>query len=162
MTTVHRLRIGPAVVEYEIGGVVHRSEVAEIFIDERSLADWLGIERHLGNSGSDLDLDHPPALRQHGRAMFLGLEPASNRSGRHVLYRCHCGSDYCGVISCMLEFDGDHVAWREVAFEDDAGIMPAAYAVEHPHARAFAPDAPLRFVFDRAQYLDELERHYAQ
>lgn len=164
MTTVQRLRIGHHVVEYEIDGVAHRTEVAEIFVDDRSLADWLGVERDLGNCGSDLDLRQSPPLRERGLALFLGREPSYNQngSGRHVLYRCHCGSDYCGVISCVLEFDGDHVVWQQITFEDDQGPMLAPHPGENPAQSAFPPGAPLRFVFDRAQYQTELERHYAR
>lgn len=163
MTTVQRLRIGKTLVEYAIDEVAHRTEIDEFFIDERSLAHWLGVERDLGNYGSDLDLRQPPPLRERGLAMALGREPSCNQngSGRHVLYRCHCGSDYCGVISCVLEFDGDHVVWRQITFEDDQGPMLAAHPGENPADSAFPPGAPLRFVFDRAQYQTELERHYA-
>lgn len=163
MATVQRLRIGQTVVEYAIDGVNHRIEVAEIFIDDRSLAHWLGVQRDLGNCGSDLDLGQSSPLRPRGLAMFLGQEPSWNQngSGRHALYRCHCGSDYCGVISCVLEFDGDHVAWQQITFEDDQGPMLVPPADAPAADSALPPGAPLRFVFDRAQYQTELERHYA-
>ncbi len=163
MTAVHRLRIGQSVAEDLIDKVPHRWDVTEIFIDDRPLAHWLGIKRDLGNYGSDLDPAQSPALRARGLALFLGREPSCNQngSGRHVLYRCHCGSDYCGVISCVLEFDGDHVVWRQITFEDETGPMLAPHPGENPAQSAFPPRAPLRFVFDRAQYQTELERHYA-
>lgn len=161
MTTVQRLRIGATVVEYTIDGTTRHTEVAEIFIDEHSLADRLGIVRHLGNCDSDLDLDHSGVAREHGRAKYLGLMPSDNQngSGRHVLYRCHCGCDGCGVISCALEFDGDHVVWAQVTREQDTGPMLGPDGP--PEESEFPPNAPLRFVFDHAQYQAELERHFA-
>ncbi|UZW62516.1 hypothetical protein [Lysobacter enzymogenes] len=162
--TVQRLRIGRTVFAYAADGAEHRAEAAEIFIDERPLAHWLGIARDLGNADTDLDTRAPPALAERGRAAFLGLQPAHNSfgSGRLVLYRCHCGSDYCGTISCLLDIDDDHVVWRQVTREDDNGPMPGADPGENAGSSWLPPGAPLRFVFDRRQYRRELERHFQQ
>ncbi|QWP74649.1 hypothetical protein J5226_13200 [Lysobacter sp. K5869] len=167
--TVQRLRIGRTVVAYDIDGAPHRAEAAELFIDERPLAHWLGLTRDLGNSDTDLDLALPPALAERGRAAFLGLQPAHNQfgSGRLVLYRCHCGCDYCGVISCILELDRDHVVWRQVTREDDTGPMVGPNPGENggdetAATSASAPPGPLRFVFERSQYELELERHFQE
>ncbi|SDY30241.1 hypothetical protein SAMN04487939_101717 [Lysobacter sp. yr284] len=161
-TTVQRLRIGRTAFAYATDGAQQRAEVAEIFIDERPLAHWLGIARDLGNADTDLETQRPLALVERGRAAFLGLQPAHNQfgSGRLVLYRCHCGSDYCGTISCVLEVDGDHVVWRQVTLEDDNGPMSGADPGENAASSACPPGAPLRFVFDRDQYRGELERHF--
>lgn len=152
--TIRRLRIGRTVFAYAVDGAERRAEVAEIFIDERPLAQWLGIARDLGNADSDLEVPRPPALAERGLAAFLGLQPAHNQLGstRLVLYRCHCGSDYCGVVSCVLELREDRVAWRQVAPEYDGGFAPAADA---------AGVGPLDFVFDYGQYRRELERHFS-
>src|SRR5687768_1943704 len=93
-----RLRIGRSVVACDIDDAPRRAEVAEIFIDERPLAHWLGLPRDLSNSDTDLDPALPRAAAERGRAVFLGLQPAHNQfgSGRLVLYRCHCGSDSAG------------------------------------------------------------------
>lgn len=165
--TVQRLRIGRTVVDCDIDGVPRQVEAAELFIDERPLAHWLGLTRDLGNSDTDLDRALPPALAEGGRAAFLGLQPAHNQfgSGRLVLYRCHCGCDYCGVISCILELDRDHVVWRQVTREDDDGPMPGPIPGENGAAAATsasAPAGPLRFVFERSQYELELERHFQE
>ncbi|WP_163785454.1 hypothetical protein [Proteus mirabilis] len=36
---------------------------------------------------------------------YLGIKPVYSQleNNRLVLYRCHCGSDYCSVISCTLD-----------------------------------------------------------
>ncbi|KRA77235.1 hypothetical protein ASD78_06515 [Lysobacter sp. Root667] len=156
---LHRLRIGEAVAEDRIDGRPQRWAVTELFIDERPLCQWLGIARDLRRHGTDLDPELPLPERELGRDAFLGRIPAPNQfgSGRLVLYRCHCGSDYCGVISCRLETDGDHVLWQDVTHEDDDGPLAG-----HNAADSSAPElTPVaRFVFDRAQYEQELERHF--
>jgi hypothetical protein len=164
--TVQRLRIGRTVVASPIDGALRHAEAAELFIDERPLAHWLGLRRDLSNSDTDLDCALPPALAERGRAAFLGLQPAHNQfgSGRLVLYRCHCGSDYCGVISCALELDRDHVVWRQVTREDETGPMCGPNPGENgggETAQTCAP-AALRFAFDRSQYQLELERHFQE
>lgn len=163
MTTVQRLRIGQTVLEYRINEVDHRLDIPEIFIDERSLADWLSTYRNLTNCGNDMHDRLSPEQRQRLLSMFLGGERPLNQfdSGRMVLYRCHCGCDDCGVISCRLEFWGDRVVWQDVTYEDDDGPVLAASPDENPEESLLPPGAPLRFVFDRAQYQTELERHYA-
>jgi len=52
-----------------------------------------------------------------------GLTPPQNQfeTTRFVLYRCHCGDDCCGVISCGIQRTGNIVRWTEIRFEDDNG-----------------------------------------
>lgn len=152
--TTQRLRIGRTVFAYTVDGAEQRADVAEIFIDECPLTQWLGIARDLGNADTDLEIPRPTALAERGLAVFLGQQPAHNQLGsaRLVLYRCHCGCDYCGVVSCVLEVREDRVAWRQVAPEYEPGFAPTADA---------ASVGPLDFVFDRGQYQRELERHFS-
>jgi|GEM_PF-1263431 len=163
MDAVRRLRIGSVAFEYTIEARDYRIEIGEIFIDERPLAHWLGYVRHLGNCHTDIDPRTPAKRRAAARAIHLGLEPADNQneSGRLVLYRCHCGCDYCGVVSCELKFDGDHVVWDRLTYENDEGPMLERDPHEDPLDSLFPPNGPQRFVFDRAQYQAELERHFA-
>lgn len=61
-------------------------------------------------------------------AEFLGDVPATNQlgSGRLVLYGCHCGCDYCGVISCRLRRENGRVYWEDIhaeEFEVDDTVM---------------------------------------
>lgn len=40
-------------------------------------------------------------------------------TNRLVLYLCHCGCDFCGVISCeILRYD-NLVVWRDIRYETD-------------------------------------------
>ncbi len=163
MATVHRLRIGSVGFEYRIEQRDYAIEIGELFIDERPLADWLGSVRHLGNCHTDFDPRTSAPRRAWAREAFLGLTPADNQngSGRLVLYRCHCGCDYCGVVSCLANFDGDHVVWDQLTYETEDGPMLERDPDEAPEDSLFPPSGPLRFVFDRAQYRAELERHFA-
>lgn len=161
MAGVHRLRIGSVALEYRIEERDYKVEIGEWFIDERPLADWLGSVRHLGNCHTDFDPGTSAPRRAWAREAFLGLTPADNQlgSGRLVLYRCHCGSDYCGVVSCLASFDGDRVVWDRLAYENEDGPVLERDRLEAAEGSAFHPSGPLRFVFDRAQYQAELERH---
>jgi hypothetical protein len=52
-----------------------------------------------------------------------GLTRAENQFGtnRFVLYRCHCGDDNCGIISCGVQRDENLIRWTDVRFESDDG-----------------------------------------
>jgi hypothetical protein len=55
---------------------------------------------------------------------LLGEEVPQNQfgTGRLVLFGCHCGCDYCGVISCEVLKQGDSLLWRNIGHEDDTSI----------------------------------------
>lgn len=152
MPATQHLRIGRAVARDRIGDALQQWDVVEFFIDERPLCEWLGIGRDLWHYGTELDAG---ALYERGLARMLGREPAENQlgSGRLVLYRCHCGSDYCGVISCRLSVEDERVLWQDVSFEDSDGVRGTG----NEDLPSLTPVA--RFVFDRAQYESELTRH---
>ncbi|WP_242112220.1 hypothetical protein [Luteimonas aquatica] len=161
MTDVQRLRIGSAQACDRIDGAPRQWDVTEFLVDERPLAERLGIARDLLFCGTDLDAGLPPALRERGRDMFLGRTGAMNQfgSGRLVLYRCHCGCDYCGVASCRLEVAADRVYWHDVTFEDDDGPAMGQDA-RTPSLPRLTPVA--RIVFDRAQYEQQIRHHLAR
>jgi hypothetical protein len=118
-------RYAPGTVRFEfmLGGV--------------PLSSMLGTDRDsLVWCGFDLDLivvdkerfpnyDRAHVVRSTVRR-YLGLEAPANqfRSDSIVVYRCHCGSDYCGVISLRLELTGDEARWRNIGYEDDDGDAP--------------------------------------
>ncbi|MBX7223849.1 MAG: hypothetical protein K1Y36_28295 [Blastocatellia bacterium] len=62
-----------------------------------------------------------PASLEKELLALRGLGPAWNQfgTGRFVLYRCHCGCDYCGVISCQVIRTATTVIWKEIQYEDD-------------------------------------------
>ena len=40
-------------------------------------------------------------------------------TGRTVLYRCHCGCDYCGVIFCEINIEAKVINWKDIRYEND-------------------------------------------
>jgi hypothetical protein len=93
---------------------------AEFLIDDASLGERFGFEDGRPWFGRTA-FDDTPALRAAQLLQLRGLVPASNQFGttRFVLYRCHCGADDCGVISCKIIRDDDTVEWRDIRSEDD-------------------------------------------
>lgn len=120
-----------------------------LYIDGQALDQRLGFDRQSDLRFSDFDLDlfavdqqrFPNYDRQrmvrNKVAQFTGEQPIVTQleNNRLVLYRCHCGSDYCSVISCALETTNTQVIWRDIGYEDgldtedaleldEQGIMP--------------------------------------
>lgn len=62
----------------------------------------------------------------HLNALVLqlcGLTPSQNQFGtdRFVLYRCHCGDDNCGIVSCRVQRHDNVVQWIDIRYENDFG-----------------------------------------
>jgi len=98
-----------------------------------------------------------PAARETAVPALRGLAPPHNQlgSGRFVLYGCHCGSDFCGVISCAISRTDDEVVWSDIRFEEEpGGGEEIPYPARIPELRfaAAAYDA------DIAAYLQRLEQ----
>jgi hypothetical protein len=55
---------------------------------------------------------------------LLGEEVPHNQfgTGRVVLFGCHCGCDYCGVISCEVLKQGACLLWRNIGHETDHSV----------------------------------------
>jgi hypothetical protein len=72
---------------------------------------------------------------------LVGARPARNQWGtnRLVLFRCHCGCDYCGIVSCDAAADEKFIRWRDIRGEE----WPASTMVD--------------LTFDRSQYVDAIE-----
>ena len=107
----------------------------DFFIDGQPLSTMLGIDRlnlaycRFGLDIFDIDAErfpnHPPRkmVVTDNVAVFLGQSPPINQFGTHrvVLYGCHCGSDYCGIISFTLDCSHGTIKWKNVGYEDDDG-----------------------------------------
>ncbi|WP_378174045.1 hypothetical protein [Aquimarina sp. SS2-1] len=104
----------------------------DFFIDGKALSELLNINRFdLAYCDFDLDIlemdtDKFPKydrakVNKNAVAQFLGINQPSNQfdTTRIVLYRCHCGSDYCGVISCNLVKQDDVIIWKGITYEND-------------------------------------------
>ncbi len=87
----------------------------DFFIDGESLADQLGVGSL--DAATSLEYKNSDWVLQE----FFGQITPSNQfgTGRLVLYRCHCGCDYCGVISCEIRQTGNIFEWNEIRSEDD-------------------------------------------
>lgn len=95
---------------------------AEFLIDDEPLAQhfkiW-GNRPWFGRTGFDNDTD---AIKRFARELLAELEPSNElESKRLVLYRCHCGSDYCGVISCQIIKENELIHWLDIREEVDEG-----------------------------------------
>jgi hypothetical protein len=57
---------------------------------------------------------------------LLGAKTAQNQFGtnRLVLFGCHCGCDYCGIISCEIIRNGDIIEWRDIRLEEQGDFGP--------------------------------------
>lgn len=104
----------------------------DFFINGKSLSVLLNIHR-FDLRYCDFDLDIIDAententtynrkqINKQAVSSFLGKRNPINQLGtdRVVLYRCHCGSDYCGVISFSLQIDNDTVYWNDIRLETE-------------------------------------------
>ena len=65
--------------------------------------------------------DYPDPHRAEMILQLRGLKPATNQfeTNRFVLYRCHCGDDNCGIISCEIDRANSVVRWTDVRYEAD-------------------------------------------
>lgn len=104
----------------------------DFFIDDKPLSMLLNIDR-FDLTYHDFDLDIIETVNEkfpdydrrknnrNASSWFLGNDEPMNQFGsnRIVLYRCHCGCDYCGVISFVLEKGNDHIIWKDITYEND-------------------------------------------
>ena len=98
--------------------------LVEIVIDGVPLSERLGIHRaSLSFVASVMESSNLDALQWFVNVL-LGKEPPWNQflTNRAVLFGCHCGVDYCGVVSCEIEVSDNHVVWRQIGYEDDDGV----------------------------------------
>lgn len=104
----------------------------DFFIDSQQLSPLLGFNRLETMEFADFDLDYfkmdekisPDYKREDIIKIYLkrylGIEIPRNQFGteRLVLYRCHCGCDYCGIISCNIVFEEKFVLWKDIRYEN--------------------------------------------
>lgn len=108
---------------YEIDGTPYPEvQQADFVVDGQPLSELFGFEDSRPWFGETCFAYADP-IRAGLLQQLRGLDLATNQFGteRFVLYRCHCGSDYCGVISCRIERDERSVRWIDVQAEQEAG-----------------------------------------
>ncbi|WP_378184824.1 hypothetical protein ACE939_08470 [Aquimarina sp. W85] len=104
----------------------------DFFIDGKPLSNLLNINR-FGLGYCDFDLDRfevdkemfplydRKKINTNSVLQFLGKIKPSNQfqTNRIVIYRCHCGCDYCGIISFRIEKENDFIIWKDITYEND-------------------------------------------
>lgn len=123
-----------AIVKFEIKLIKkHKAQhFFDFYIDDKPLSKKLKIDRFdLAYSNFDLDTlvidkDKFPhynrsIINKTAVSNFLGETKPMNqfRTNRIVIYRCHCGSDFCGVISFELLVKKNCVIWKNISYESD-------------------------------------------
>ncbi len=101
----------------------------DFYIHQKQLSKMILIDRfNMMYSGFDLDIVEKNQtqykINKNAIDIFLGDKSPVNqfRTPRQVLYRCHCGSDYCGCVSTEILISKDIVTWKNIGFEDDEGV----------------------------------------
>jgi hypothetical protein len=114
--TIRQLEFPYTIPEKNLEGITLD---AEFFIDGNSLAEQFGISNRPWHGRTGF-LGNEESVQRFIRALLGEAEP-SNQLGtkRLVLYRCHCGSDYCGVISCEIVREQTQIHWLDIREESD-------------------------------------------
>jgi len=145
----------------------------DFFIDGTPLSESLNINR-FDLAYSDFDLDtlevdkakfpnyDRKEIIKNAVSCFLGNSKPMNQYGtnRIVLYRCHCGSDYCGMVSFTLRIENDIVVWENLNYEDDGDFENDDDLEEELIGSGIKSIKELRF--DRREYQLEFENHLVQ
>lgn len=140
------------------------------YIDGKALDQLLGFDKQTDLRFSDFDLDlfvvdkmRFPHYDRHQVvfskiAQYLGNKPVYTQldNNRLILYRCHCGCDYCSVISCDLEMTKEEVKWNNITYEDGLDKEDALELDEH----GIEPIEQL--IFNRQQYQQVFNEYLAQ
>lgn len=157
MSNIHQFDIGEITARYWLKAdePAHELTVPEIFVDGQALSGMIGVERDLAFINCDFTSDDPNVIRS-AIAQYTGQAAPCNQFGspRIVLYRCHCGSDYCGVISFSLVEKGGLILWRNLSYKTETGIIDTG-VVEQAYDIRFIEE----MAFNKVQYLAEFKRY---
>lgn len=105
----------------------------DFYIDGQALSTMVGVDKSEDMDFSDCDLDfvvvdreqfpdyNRAAINSRFAEQLLGVIPPLNQFGteRIVLYRYHCGCDYCGTISFYLRIEEELIYWEDIRFENE-------------------------------------------
>ncbi len=131
--------------KYEIDGV----DQPEPHMQTEYIVDGIGLETRFGFEKSRpwfgqtcFEMSEKDVLQEI--KALRGFRRVENAFGtnRFVLYRCHCGCEECGVLSCEIIRMGGIVSWQDI----------------HCEGLAISQDEPMgsiiieAFVFDADQY----------
>ena len=118
---MNQLNIEKLLIPYKGNdGEEYQISQAEFIVDGNPLADVLSFSAERPWFGRTFFEDSEAVMNNELTAL-LGESLPANQFGSHrfILYRCHCGSDYCGVISCVVERKGDFILWKDIRYEND-------------------------------------------
>lgn len=138
---------------YTIDNQDYTTTIGEFLIDEKPLCEWFGDGRNLGNCYTEIDIDKVRYV--HFANQLTGQTEPSNQldTPRLVLYRCHCGCDYCGVVSTEIVVQENTVTWQNVGYEDDDNMSES----EMDECDKWQLTR-LNFTFDKQAYIAEINR----
>ena len=112
------LEIQPKSYPYEIDGKLQAPvTLSDFIVDGISLSEKFDLDAWTASTCFEDMIE----VKSREIKALLGSATPNNQwgSGRFVLYRCHCGCDYCGVISCEIVKEGECIHWKDVGYEGD-------------------------------------------
>lgn len=117
------------------GGGCTEREFLDFIVDDQALSQFVGDQISCLGCVPD---ENATAVRR-----LLLQEPADLPDNRRTLYVCpECGDIGCGVISLVVQAEGNKVIWRDFGYENDyEGVV---------HGQGFEELGP--FVFNRTEY----------
>ncbi|MGB4774955.1 MAG: hypothetical protein WBP45_07285 [Daejeonella sp.] len=117
-----KLSFEKTAIKYQINEEERETLLTEFLIDHKPLSEIIGIERSL--CFYETEFDYSKDRKSMAIKQFMGEFKPINQftSDRIILYRCHCGCDYCGVISFRLVIENNIVIWKDIAYEDSDGF----------------------------------------
>lgn len=125
MAPVCRLEIKDYEFAYEIPekGISGTSMQVDFLIDGEPLGKMLGIWPARPWFGRT-NFDNKQLVEERVIEEFLALRTAKNQleTNRFVLFGCHCGDDSCGIISCEISRDANHIFWKMIRHEEDESM----------------------------------------
>jgi len=114
----------------------------------RLVGPFLGYDDATEDYVSVLVSDWPTEAALEDLDRLLGAAPEPSLGGRTAMYVCaECGDLGCGAVTAVIEFDAEHVVWRDFGYQNN-------YEPFDEDA-TFAGTGP--FTFDRAAYTRVLE-----
>src|SRR5438445_6911950 len=101
--------------EYKVKDAAYSYAQTEFLVDGVGIGQRFAFESvrpWFGNTCFEMPAD----AGQYQLQALRGLREPQNQFGtnRFVLYRCHCGCDYCGVLSCRILRTAAAVVWRDL------------------------------------------------
>ncbi|MGC5328286.1 oxidoreductase [Brevibacillus sp. SYSU BS000544] len=118
-------------VEGEIVKVEHKTNFADIIIDEKSLFEEFKKYDLISTLGCFVD-----DFKKHSVERLLLESPSELENNRQQIYICPlCGDIYCGAITCLIDRDGEVVVWRDFRFEN--GDIESSYVLKNSKTYRF-------------------------